>query len=220
MSRFARFDKLEKQRQLDADEQTSSPSARFQALQVDAKEVAPSSPANAARIERTVEQPLELAERGGVPFLKCVRCGVDSNAHVEACGHCGARFDTSEQRELNERLARERAAQAAEEQARIAESQARRIADEAELKRAERAHYEAMARRVKHETEARLGHEWGSVGMGWRGLFWRRRRSGSIGAAVLALVIIAIAQLGRVRDVAVLAVLGALAWLALRFFRR
>ena len=178
MSRFDRFDHLERRRVARDDPAappSSSPRAdRFEAVERPA--TAPGAtpaprltPATGARLERFGPEPdpvLELADVDGQqPFTRCAHCATDSHAFATACSGCGARLDTEDQRAFNERLWASRQAEAAREEAASAARRALQARDDVDEARARRALAEEMAREVGERERRRLDADRG----GWSG---------------------------------------------------
>lgn len=114
-----------------------------------------------ARLERfgpEREPSLELDEtEGRRAFVRCHRCGGDSNVFATACQGCGENLDTPEQHEFDERFWAARQAEA-DQEARVArEREEQRARAEAEEAQARRSTAEALAREVGDAERRRLG---------------------------------------------------------------
>jgi hypothetical protein len=132
----------------------------------------PASGAGLGRFRPEPPPPLELAEpaAGGRPFTRCMRCGMDHGLAATECSGCGARLDTEEQRELNERLWASRREEAAREARAAEERRALSARDAAELERARRAMGEELAREVGRRERLRLDGELGPDAAAWGAL--------------------------------------------------
>ena len=113
-----------------------------------------------ARLERFGPEPeptLELVEADGRrPFIRCRRCGMDSNVFATACQGCTASLDTPEQHEFDERFWTARQAEAEREDRDAAARRELRARAEEEDARARRAMGEAIAREVGDRERRRL----------------------------------------------------------------
>jgi hypothetical protein len=217
--RLRRFLHLERPRGPDDD--GPAPAARgdrFAAL-----ERAPAHPAARAtgaatgRFGPEREATLELAEKeeGARPFQRCLRCGRDHGLFETACSGCGARLDTPEQNEFNERLWAERQAEEARLAAEAAESAARAAREEEELAKLRREMGIELARQVGERERRRLG-----LGSGARGplglavlqaLPGRWRPPVVAAAAVAWLLVVVLGLARRSPSVVFLAVIAAIA---------
>ena len=121
------------------------------------------------------EPTLELAQDlGPRSFVRCYRCGADSNAFAATCPGCGASLDTAEQHEFDERFFLAREAEERREAAALAARQEERARAAAEEAGARRVMGEAIAREVGESERRRLdpvlsrggtGQEWSPLGM-------------------------------------------------------
>ncbi len=122
---------------------------------------APRRTSTGARLERFGPEPeprLELLEVDGRrPFIRCRRCGMDSNVLATECPACGVSLDTPEQHEFDERFWTARQAEAEQEARRAAERRDLQARAEEEDVRARRAMGEAIAREVGERERRRLG---------------------------------------------------------------
>jgi hypothetical protein len=131
-----------------------------------------------ASLERFGPEPeprLELVEvEGRRPFIRCRRCGMDSNVFATECQGCSASLDTPEQHEFDERFWTARQAEAEKEAREVAERQDRLARVDEELARTRRAMGEALAREVGNRERQRLGawpgeggsrREWSPLGL-------------------------------------------------------
>ncbi len=162
-----RFEKLERKRQERASEPTGPVPgrARFESLQLQIEAAGPSaattertSGAALGRFEAPETRPLTLQEKReeDQPFARCASCEADNSRYVNVCARCGARLDTPEQRAFNNALWAQRREALLAEQAQLKEVEAARQQEIEESAKANRAYYEALARRVGEETRARL----------------------------------------------------------------
>jgi len=128
-------------------------------------------PRSGASLERFGPEPeptLELVEADGRrPFIRCRRCGMDSNVFATACQGCGVSLDTPEQHDFDERFWTARQAMAEREARQEAERGELKARAEAEDARARRAMGEAIAREVGESERRRLDGWTGRAGGGW-----------------------------------------------------
>jgi hypothetical protein len=97
------------------------------------------------------EPEIQLSQdHGEQPFLRCPSCEADNGRFAERCVNCGARLDTAEVRDWNDRLWEGRQLEAAS----AAEAEAAR---QAQLAADQRALGEALAQQVREREEERLG---------------------------------------------------------------
>jgi hypothetical protein len=173
LSRFLHLELGRKSKGGEADEAVRRPTARFDALEphAAASSDAQSAEGHLARF-RAPDAELLLHEQGesDQPFVRCIRCDVDSGRFAKACTACGADLDTTEQRAFNERLWAERRAQLRAEKAQHRAMEQARFQDIAEAAKHNRAYYEELAQRVGRETRERIrGGTWYGVSRGrWR----------------------------------------------------
>lgn len=123
-----------------------------------------------ARLERFDPEPepgLELVDVDGRrPFIRCRRCGMDSNVFATACQGCGLDLDTPEQHEFDERFWIARQAESERDARDAAQREELRARAEAEDARARRAMGESIAREVGERERRRLGGGFGPAGGG------------------------------------------------------
>jgi hypothetical protein len=132
-----------------------------------------------AQLERFGPEPeprLELVDANGRrPFVRCRRCGMDSNVFATACQGCGVSLDTPEQHDFDERFWIARQAEAEREERDAAARRELQARAEAEDAGARRAMGEAIAREVgeseRRRLDGRLGRggspdEWSPLGRG------------------------------------------------------
>jgi hypothetical protein len=116
-----------------------------------------------ARLERFGPEPeprLELLEvEGRRPFIRCHRCGTDSNVFATECQGCGSSLDTPEQHEFDERFWTARQAEDQQEARQAVDRRELQARAEEEDARARRAMGEAIAREVG-ESERRRIDSW------------------------------------------------------------
>jgi hypothetical protein len=100
------------------------------------------------------------------PFVRCLRCGVDSDRYATRCRHCDAHLDTEEVRVYNTRVWEAAlATRAGDEEA---ASRQRRVARASAVPTAEqRALGEGLAAGVAFRERARL-LSWFRAGSGWQ----------------------------------------------------
>ena len=188
--RLSRFLNLERRRPAapsrGADTEGTAPerSGRFEALQPHGASPPDvrSAQGHLARFDAPAGGDLLVQERReqDAPFVRCVRCQVDSGQFALSCGACGADFDAPEQRAFNERVWEERRAQREAELAQHRLMQQARDRDIAEAAAERRAYYEELARTVGQETRKRIADD-GSDWLSWR---WRRGRHQLLPAGV------------------------------------
>jgi hypothetical protein len=121
-----------------------------------------------ARLERFGPEPeprLELVEEEGRrPFIRCRRCGMDSNVFATECQGCGVSLDTPEQHEFDERFWTARQAEAEKVAREATERRKLQARAEAEDARARRAMGEAIAREAGESERRRLDAWMGAGG--------------------------------------------------------
>jgi hypothetical protein len=226
LSRFLHLERGRQARGSEAEPSGRGRSARFDALEPSAAAPADVRPAKGhlARFEAPAEEELRVYEQreADPPFVRCVRCEVDSGRFARSCAACGADLDTPEQRSFNERVWKERQAQRIAEQA---QQRAREEARREEITQAaeqNRAYYEELARRVGRETRQRIDEgAWD-----WRPARWRwgplrtGRHVGILGVASGLIAVAALAMGGKwvVRALAFIAV--GVAFALVRWLRR
>lgn len=117
----------------------------------------PSIPSTSTdRFRPPPDRPLETADEraGAQPFVRCMDCQMDNSVYATTCQNCAAELDTEAQRAFNERLWRERQAQAEAERRETAERETARQRDAAEDARSRREMAEELARREKDRVDA------------------------------------------------------------------
>jgi hypothetical protein len=125
-----RFRRLEKERPKSSDEIPRPTAAdRFGQVPPEVVDATEASGISSGRFAPPVEVlELDRPAQAEQPFLRCVRCRVDSGRLAARCSACGETFDTDEQRGFNEALWREQQASAVAERA-LAEARAQERAD-------------------------------------------------------------------------------------------
>jgi hypothetical protein len=156
-----RFRKLERERPRSAEE-TLQPAAssRFGAVAQEATHAEQGSGISAGRFAPPVEVlELDRHQAGEQPFLRCIRCRVDSGRVATRCTACGASLETEEQRAFNAtRWAEVQTASVHEHELQAAQQQVRNeLADEEALVR--RRYAEGLARDARIQALASLGTE-------------------------------------------------------------
>jgi hypothetical protein len=119
----------------------------------------PSIPSSSTdRFRPPPERPLETADErpGAQPFVRCMDCQMDNTVYATTCQNCAAELDTEAQRAFNERLWRDRQAQAEAERRETAEREKARQRDAAEDARSRREMAEELARREKDRIDDEL----------------------------------------------------------------
>lgn len=173
--RHSRFMNIERPRSEGAGQGSPGADARFGALEQPGAAPVPSSAGTATERFRPPGaggdgQTLELQERNpeDQPFVRCARCEADNAAHAASCYHCGAGFDSDEQRAFNEQLWERRRQERAREAEQLARMEQQRAAADAELMEQRRKMAEALAQQVGIETMRRLEREqFSDYGMAW-----------------------------------------------------
>jgi hypothetical protein len=125
----------------------------------DTPEPSPSIPSTSTdRFREPPERPLETADerRGAQPFTRCMDCQMDNTVYAATCQNCAAELDTPAQRAFNERLWKERQAQAETERRELAEREQVRQRDAAEQARSRREVAEELARRERDRIDDAL----------------------------------------------------------------
>lgn len=178
MSRLRRFLHLERPRAKGPDAAEASPATAERFGGVERPGQGPQAPhSSGADLDRFGPEPpprIELLETasGEQPFTRCMRCGMDHAVFATECSGCGASLDTEAQREFNEQLWARRQEEAAREAQASAERKAMQERARAELRQAQRAMGEELARevgrreRIRLEVEERREGGWGG-GPGW-----------------------------------------------------
>jgi hypothetical protein len=228
--RFSRFLNLERGRPARGSE--AEPSGRGRTARFDALEPSAAAPTDVrpakghlARFDAPAEEELRVYEQreADPPFVRCVRCEVDSGRFARSCAACGEDLDTPEQRSFNERVWKESQAQRSADQA---QDRAREEARREEITQAaeqNRAYYEELARRVGRETRQRIDEDaWDWRLARWRGAPLRLtgRHFGIIGvvSTLIALAALAMGSKWVVRALAFIAV--GVAFAVVRWLRR
>ena len=127
----------------------------------------PSIPSTSTdRFRPPPERPLETADErtGAQPFIRCMDCQMDNTVYAATCQNCAAELDTEAQRAFNERLWKERQAQAEKDRREQAERERALQREAAEQARSRREMAEELARREKDRVDA--DYDGGPFGQG------------------------------------------------------